>query len=911
MNEEAMAVEGGLTDANTAVGEFGDAATGAGTSATDATAGVGQMAGAVTGLGSTIGLAVSTVFRMQDAQLALDKANLKATKSTETARKAALAFDDLLKSATGNTAGITAARDELSAAQDNLNKMQEAGITSGAEYEAAQAAVGAATAALRAEFPAGGGDVAKFDAAINKMTNTQESAELATRSAEKAQRTFSQTALETGLSVASLVGQSVSAVAAIKDIRAGAEKLGGPLKKLAGVFTEGKTGAEGLTTALENSIGITALVIAGYKGAETVIAAVETAMAQMAGEAEKALEGQLKVLEAGKSSSVGGYIDLIDKIFGTSEALKKSLPQVKADEAEKKKAEEASKAAAAAEKGLGDSAAKTAADLAAAVQATNGNTTAIAALQRTHANLQMDIDRSGTSLDDFQQIMHTAKQEVAGGASSTETFTSALDAVNAGLSRTTGEAVKLSNVFPEMGTNIKNALLGQEQNMQVAIALWDNFNARVQAGQYEVGEFSKFIADMGYEMTPGVQAAVEQITEMAAAAESVTVSSKGAAAGVKIFGSASVDLSSTVGKTASAVSDMNLALVEQSYSLKASIAGLQDLGNQTQGVNNALLEVTNNFEKSNQSLREAEAVRASAAAQSQLLHTALNKETESLINEEAALNASIAATQDSAIQTVALSNAKLEGTNAAMEFISSLDEEKASQEASIAVLRQSVAAMGLFGDATLQTADQLEQFAAVAAGVPSAIRDLAGEIGGLAQEATKFLEFAGEEDELFGNWKIADTVPKEIRAMMSDADIAFIHGRAQLERTMESLGPLTGAKFAAAIQTAKQGGLGELRSFGTEAAAMLREGFPTMDAALRELTDSFAIMGTAADKDMIPAMAACYYCDAKCGRPSGGSDTTDVSITTTIRRKRGASSKCGRRTRTTLSSRRRCYSQII
>ena len=56
---------------------------------------------------------------------------------------------------------------------------------------------------------------------------------------------------------------------------------------------------------------------------------------------------------------------------------------------------------------------------------------------------------------------------------------------------------------------------------------------------------------------------------------------------------------------------MNKSLVEQGYSLQASITGLQDLGNQTLGVNNALLEVTNNFEKSNQSLREAEAVRAS------------------------------------------------------------------------------------------------------------------------------------------------------------------------------------------------------------------------------------------------------------------------------------------------------------
>ena len=161
---------------------------------------------------------------------------------------------------------------------------------------------------------------------------------------------------------------------------------------------------------------------------------------------------------------------------------------------------------------------------------------------------------------------------------------------------------------------------------------------------------------------------------------------------------------------------MNKSLVEQEYSLKASIAGLQDLGNQTQGVNNALLEVTNNFEKSNQSLREAQAVRDSAVASSELLHTALNNELTALIKEEGALKASMAATQDSAIQTQALSNAKLEGTNAAMEFISSLDEEKASQEANISVLHNAVSAMGVFGDATLQSADQLEQFAAVASG---------------------------------------------------------------------------------------------------------------------------------------------------------------------------------------------------
>ena len=615
-----------------------------------------------------------------------------------------------MKSATGNTEGITAARAELSSAQDELNKLQEAGVTSGAEYEAAQARVATATSALRGEFVQGGGDANKFDAAINKVSITQEAMTIAAKNLEKATREFGKTQLETALSVAGFVGTAIQAVSSLKGIKEGAMKVAGPLKKLASGLAEGKTGAEGLTTALENSVGVTAIVVAGYKAVEVVLASVETAMAQIAGEASKAVEGQIKVLEAGKSSSVGGYIDLIDKIFGTSDALKKSLPQIKADEAAKKKAEQASKTAAAGEKELGDATDKRAAGLAGAIAATNGNTTAIAALQRTHSGLQMNIDRSGTSLDDFQQIMHTAKSEMDGSSSSTQNLTQQMYQFYGAMAKTADQALTLSNIFPEMGSNIDNALLGQKQGMDVAVQLWDDFNERVKAGQYEVGEFSKYIQDMGYTLPPAIQGGVDKLTEMVTAAQGVTVSSKGAAAGVTAFASASADLSNTVGKAANGVKDMNTALVEQEYSLKASIAGLQDLENQSLGVNNALLEVTNNFEKSNQSLREAEAIRIDVVAQSQLLDTALNKETESLINEEAALKASIAATTDSTIQTLALSNAKLEGTNAAMEFISSLDEEKASQEANISVLHNAVSAMGVFGSATIQSADQLEQF---------------------------------------------------------------------------------------------------------------------------------------------------------------------------------------------------------
>ena len=230
MNTEVEGIQGGLTDANTVVGEFGEATAGAGTSATDALGGIGQLAGGIVGLGGTIGTAISTIFRMQDAQLALDKANLKTTKSTEAARKASVAFDTLLASAKTNTDGIAQARDRLSKAQDALNKLQDAGVTSGEEYEAAQAEVAAATAALRGEFVKGGGDANKFDAALNKVAITAEAQRIATANLEKATRAFSQTQLETGLSVAGFVGTAVQAVSSLGKMKEGATTAAAALK---------------------------------------------------------------------------------------------------------------------------------------------------------------------------------------------------------------------------------------------------------------------------------------------------------------------------------------------------------------------------------------------------------------------------------------------------------------------------------------------------------------------------------------------------------------------------------------------------------------------------------------------------------------------------------------------------------
>jgi hypothetical protein len=703
MNTEIEGVAGGLTDANTVVGEFG-------TSAGSATSGIGQMSGAIVGLGGTIGTAISTVYRMQDAQLALDKAHLKAAKSTESARKAQVGFDTLLKSATGNTQAITAARNELSAAQDALNQMQEAGITSGAEYEAAQARVGAATAALRGEFVQGGGDANKFDAALNKVSISQDAMTIAAKNLEKATREYGTTQLETGLAVAGFVGTAIQAVSSLKNIKDGAKTLS-PLLGAIGKAMAGTTGAAKLLAA---GIGALAVGFGAFIG-------VMTAIDQNVGGVKDALKGVHN--EANKAiPALSGMFDYLGKTFATNtEGFGKWGAEVQ--KMLGIPVAEGPKAAAGLKK-VSTAAVDTTDKLTGIIDATNGNTTAIAALQRTHGDLQMNIDRSGTSLDDFQKIMYKAKSEMDGTASSTDTFNSALDAVNAGMGRSTEEAAKLSNVFPEMGANIENALLGQEQNMGIAINLWNDFNERVKQGQYETGEFTKYIKDMGYELTPGVEAAVGAIDDMTLSIEEARASIPGA-----------------VGEISSAISEGNQEMYDSGQLLEQNLSdeekAVRSLQEQTSkntaeylknkkakedaaeasrklaesliseagsaaNAADAIAESHLTYAKSVDAVADMNAVLSDQKAHQEAVATAVNKTIESEKQEQITLEAAIAATQNKVIQDQKLTNAKLEGTKAAMEFISSLDEEKAKQEANIAVLRQSVSAMGVFGDNNLR-----------------------------------------------------------------------------------------------------------------------------------------------------------------------------------------------------------------
>jgi hypothetical protein len=209
----AQTAAGGLEQANTLVGEFGASADSAKGATEGLTGSVAGTVGGFTAMGSIVTSTVSTLFRMEDAQLRLDKANLMVERSTEGARKAQLAFDNLLSTASSNASGVAEARGRLAEALDRLNQLENAGVRSGQEYQAAQEEVTAATAALRQEFAQGGGDVEKFDAAVNKMTLTLDKVQTSMATAEKAQRGFNMTAIELPISIAGLAGSIVQAVA--------------------------------------------------------------------------------------------------------------------------------------------------------------------------------------------------------------------------------------------------------------------------------------------------------------------------------------------------------------------------------------------------------------------------------------------------------------------------------------------------------------------------------------------------------------------------------------------------------------------------------------------------------------------------------------------------------------------------
>jgi ABC-type transporter Mla subunit MlaD/rubrerythrin len=344
----AQEATGGLTSANTLLGDFDATAQGVSTSTQTASSSMGAMTGTIATMGGTIGSTVQTLFRLEDAQLRLDKANLMVERSTEAARKAHVAFDNLLSTATSNTSAIADARDRLSAALERLNQLEEAGVRSGSEYQAAQAEVAAATAALREQFAAGGGDIEKFDAGINKLTLALDKMRLSMDTSDKAQRGFNQTMLELPTNIVALVGGMIQAGASMGTLAENAKKVGAALKGIG--FSSVAASVGTLAASLGAFVGIMAL-IGNNKEVQNTLKEIHDA----ANEAVPALKPLNDYLGKTFAGNVEGFTDIWDQFMNllgvetphAAEEAKKSLENTSA--ASQKLTAEQEKAAAAME----------------------------------------------------------------------------------------------------------------------------------------------------------------------------------------------------------------------------------------------------------------------------------------------------------------------------------------------------------------------------------------------------------------------------------------------------------------------------------------------------------------------------------------------------------------------------------
>ena len=258
----AQTAAGGLEQANTLVGEFGASADSAKGSTEGLTGSVAGSVGGFTAMGSIVSSTVGTLFRMEDAQLRVDKANLMVERSTEAARKAQIAFDNILSTASSNASGIAEARGRLAEALNRLNELENAGVRSGQEYQAAQEEVAAATAALREQFSAGGGDIEKFDAAVNKMTLTMDKVQTSMATAEKAGRGLNMTMIELPIQIAGLGGSIVQAIASADNFK---NALGGIKTALTAISFAGI--AASITTVLLPAL---AAAYAGFAVLESI-----------------------------------------------------------------------------------------------------------------------------------------------------------------------------------------------------------------------------------------------------------------------------------------------------------------------------------------------------------------------------------------------------------------------------------------------------------------------------------------------------------------------------------------------------------------------------------------------------------------------------------------------------------------
>ncbi len=301
----ADAATGGLSGANTMVGDFGEAASTSADKTGDFGGSLQGITGSITAVGGTIGGLISLLFTYQDAQIRVQKAQLGAAKAAEAYRKAEAAVDKLLATATSNQDAIAAARQRVADALARVNELMKAGITSGAEFEAAQKELAAAQADLAVQAGKGGVAVDKVTSALEKEEGAMGRNKLAADKADKANRELMTTMIGMASQAAGIGGSLVQMAQGAGRMREAATKLVAKLGGKAGL------------------VGTLAAVGAAALGVYEAFKAIE-ALPSMVNLAEQLKTGDIDKVQ----TAWGAYVDKVKQVPGVNLVLGGALDDV-------------------------------------------------------------------------------------------------------------------------------------------------------------------------------------------------------------------------------------------------------------------------------------------------------------------------------------------------------------------------------------------------------------------------------------------------------------------------------------------------------------------------------------------------------------------------------------------------------
>jgi hypothetical protein len=793
MNDSAMATNGGLTETNTLLGDYSTAAGEAESSSKGFGGSATGVAAGMVGLASNVNSAWQAVDNLIDSQYSVQRANIAAARATEMARKAEEGLDKIIKGAKGNTDAIAVARQKLAKATGDLEKLQRAGVSSGAEYEAVSRRVADAQAELTTALTDGGVAADKAEGSVNKFVIGAQRATAAQENARIASENWGESIVAVALNLGGTLGGMVST---ILHATGGFDKMGATLKsKLIPSFTGGATGAAGLGRALGTLGGIALVAYDAFNAFNSGLALFEGLAASAAGEGEKAGKKLKEAfdftkLQAGFGPG-GALMELIGKA-GLDKMFDDVIKSEKKQEEQQKKLDESNKNLTKSTIEYGNAADTN-------MVATEGISSAIAALPGTIGPASSSTIQLRAGMDALKKSTQAAANKSAlglipeiMGAMSTNTRIMSTEADAASMSM---EGMRSSTVT--LNEELQKNIDANYENARALLNLAGsatNTEAAISANHLAYAQSVDTLADL-------------------IAVENDAVASKE--------------------KMQTAINNELIGLKNEEASLRASIAASQDLAIQQQGVENALLKVTDAYETSNQALREARAVSDSATASAEKLHTALNNQLTALIEEEAKLNAAIAATDSYAIQKQALENATLAGVESAKTWIASLDEAAAKEEAEIATLQSYASQFGEFPSVIDPTVESLQGFidANVQGGqaaidfqqtVLDAYNGLVSEAQGLFDSLTKAIHESGEEqaDGMKAAWdELLPGVEASLTSVEQAAITSFAHMQAEMERGVQAFqtklqaGLIRGLNLDQATDLAR----GTFQSFLTEA----------------------------------------------------------------------------------------------